>query len=111
MYLLNTTPPPPKKKKKKNCRIIVFDFSWDDCNTQEKLATSLCKIYLLIIIVIITIIIFLFWGRGGGINKVHYGLCENGEWQGKYRPLYKSVPFTEKQPRRFKPGTLDALKK
>ena len=78
MYLLNTTPPP---KKKKNCRIIVFDFSWDDCNTQEKLATSLCKIYLLIIIVIITIIIFLFFGGGGGgINKVHYGLCENGEW-------------------------------
>ena len=49
-------------------------------NTQEKLATSLCKIYLLIIIVIITIIIFLFGGGGGGINKVHYGLCENGEW-------------------------------
>ena len=70
-------PPPPKKKK--NGRIIVFDFSWDDCNTQEKLATSLCKIYLLIIIVIITIITFLFLG-GGGINKVHYGLCENGEW-------------------------------
>ena len=64
MYLVNTTPPPPKKKKKKNCRIIVFDFSWDDCNTQEKLATSLCKIYLLIIIVIITIIIFLFLGGG-----------------------------------------------
>ena len=65
MYLVNTTPPPPqKKKKKKNCRIIVFDFSWDDCNTQEKLATSLCKIYLSIIIVIITIIIFLFLGGG-----------------------------------------------
>ena len=79
MYLLNPPPPPPAPtKKKKNCRIIVFDFSWDDCNTQEKLATSLCKIYLLIIIVIITIITFLF--GGGGINKVHYGLCENGEW-------------------------------
>ena len=63
MYLLNTTPPPPKKKKK-NCRIIVFDFSWDDCNTQEKLATSLCKIHLLIIVVIITIIIFLLGGGG-----------------------------------------------
>ena len=76
MYLVNTPPPPPPPKKKKHCRIIVFDFSRDDCNTQEKLATSLCKIYLLIITVIIT---FLFWG-GGGINKGHYGLCENGEW-------------------------------
>ena len=63
MYLVNTPPPPPKKK---NGRIIVFDFSWDDCNTQEKLATSLCKIYLLIIVVIITIIIFLL---GGGRDK------------------------------------------
>ena len=78
MYLVNTPPPPTPPKK--NGRIIVFDFSWDDCNTQEKLATSLCKIYLLIIVVIITIIIFLLGGGGGGINKVHYGLCENGEW-------------------------------
>ena len=22
--------------------------------------------------------IYFFWGGGGGVNKVHYGLCENG---------------------------------
>ena len=35
--------PPPKKKRKKkekkNFMSIVFDFSWDGCNTQEKLKT------------------------------------------------------------------------
>ena len=29
-------PPPPKKKKKKNCLSIVFNFSLDSRNTQEK---------------------------------------------------------------------------
>ena len=24
-------------------------------------------------------IFFFFWGGGGGVNKVHSGLCENGE--------------------------------
>ena len=24
---------------------------------------------------------FFFWGGGGGGNKVHYGLCENGEYR------------------------------
>ena len=28
---------PPAKKKKKICVTFVFDFSWDDCNIQEKL--------------------------------------------------------------------------
>ena len=44
-------PPPPKKKK---YITIVFDFSWDDCNTEEKLETRVmqtfggktrCKVY------------------------------------------------------------------
>ena len=39
------------------CITIVFDFSWDDCNTQEKLETMYAN----------------FWG----VNKVHYGLCES----------------------------------
>ena len=30
---------------------IVFDFSWDDCNTQEKLKTM---------------VMYFFWLRGGG---------------------------------------------
>ena len=52
----------------KFCITIVFDFSWDDCNTQEKLQTMVTQI-------------FFFWGGGGGegLNKMHYGLCENGE--------------------------------
>ena len=33
-------PPPATRQKKKNCVTFVFDFSWDDCNTQEKLETT-----------------------------------------------------------------------
>ena len=47
----------------KICITILFDFSWDDCNTQEKLETMVMQI----------------WG-GEGVNKMHYGLCENSEW-------------------------------
>ena len=35
------------KKQQDNIYSIVFDFSWDDCNTQEKLETmvkNLCKL-------------------------------------------------------------------
>ena len=46
----------------KFCIAIVFDFSSNDCNTQEKLETTMMQ----------------NWG-GGGVNKVHYGLYENGE--------------------------------
>ena len=49
MHLVYPPPPP-----------LVFDFSWDDFNTQEKLKTMFMQIF-------------------GGINKVYYGLCENGE--------------------------------
>ena len=45
------------------CITIVFDFSWGDCNTQEKLETM----------------VMLNLSEGGGGNKMHYGLCENGE--------------------------------
>ena len=45
----------------KFCIIIVFDFSWDDCNSQEKLDNN-------------------GYAKFGGVNKVHYGLCKNGEY-------------------------------
>ena len=58
--------------------LFVFDFSSDDCNTPEQLETMVMQCYLFI---------FFFGGGGGGvrggvegINKVHYGLCENGEY-------------------------------
>ena len=38
--------------------IIVFDFSWDDCKTQEKLEKMVMQNF--------------------GVNKRHYGLCEKG---------------------------------
>ena len=41
---------------------IVLVFSSDDYNTQEKLGTTVMK------------------NLGGGMNKVHYGPCENGEF-------------------------------
>ena len=41
---------------------IAFDLSWDDCNTQEKMETT---------------VMYFFCGGGGGggegINKVHCG--------------------------------------
>ena len=42
------------------CIIIVFDLFWDDCNAQEKLETIVLQ-------------------NCRGVNKVHYGLCENVE--------------------------------
>ena len=39
---------------------IVLDFSWDDCNNQEKLETMVMENVL-------------------EVNKVHYGLCESNE--------------------------------
>ena len=43
------------------CIIIVFDLSWDDCNSQEKLEKNGYAKFL-------------------EVNKVHYGLCKNGEY-------------------------------
>ena len=45
----------------KFCRTIVLDFSWVDCNTQEKLETMVMQ-------------------NSGWVNNVHYGLCENGKY-------------------------------
>ena len=39
MHLVSPLPPP----KKKNRITIVFDFFWDDCNTQEKLEAMVMK--------------------------------------------------------------------
>ena len=52
------------------CITFVFDFPCDDCNAQEKLGTTAVQNFF-----------FLGGGGGGGegVNKVHYGLCENGE--------------------------------
>ena len=36
---------------------IVFDFSWDNCNTQEKLKQWLCNLFLVVVVLV---------GRGGG---------------------------------------------
>ena len=60
-------PPPPPKF----CLTIVLDFSGDDCNTQKKLKTMVMEKF------------------GGGVNKMHYGLCENGEWTIKNLLFYK----------------------
>ena len=62
-------PPPPHKFS----LTIVFDFSWDDCNTQKKLETMVMEKL----------------GAGGGGNEIHCGLCENGEW------TIKNVLFSE----------------
>ena len=40
-----------------NVALFVFDFSWDDCNTAEKLKQWLCNFILFY---------FFFWGGGGG---------------------------------------------
>ena len=45
----------------KLCITIVLDFSWDDCNTQQKLETMVMQN-----------------SGGGGVNN--YGLCESSEF-------------------------------
>ena len=35
--------PPPPKKKMKGFITIVFDFSWDDCNTKKKSKTKVMQ--------------------------------------------------------------------
>ena len=59
-----------KLKCRENFITNVFDSSWDDLNTQEKLETMHGYVK--------------FWG----INKVHYGPCENGKW-----PCFESTGF------------------
>ena len=54
---------PRTPSKKKVCISIVFSFSWDGCNTQEKWKTKVMQIF--------------FW-VGGGADKVRYGKCGSG---------------------------------
>ena len=49
------------------CITIVFDFTLKACNTQEELETSALPFFS-----------FFFFG-GGGVNKVYYGVFENGD--------------------------------
>ena len=41
--------------------------------TQEKLKTMVMLVF-----VVVVVVVNFFWG-GEGVNKVHYGRCENGE--------------------------------
>ena len=67
MYLVLTSPPPQKKKKFHIS--IVFDFLRQLWYPGEIGNNGYANIFL--------------WGGGGGggvgVNKVHYGLCEDGE--------------------------------
>ena len=63
MYLV-LTPPPPKKKKKIHIS-IVFDFLRQLWYPGEIDNNGYANIFLR--------------GGGVGVNKVHYGLCEDGE--------------------------------
>ena len=47
-----------------NMALFVFDFSWDDCTTAEKLETMVMQFYLFFNL----IFFFFFWG-GGEINN------------------------------------------
>ena len=51
---------------------FVFNFSWDDCDTQEKFRGNNGQ----------HAIFFFRWG-----DKVHYGLCKNGEFWIPRKPL------------------------
>ena len=45
---------------------FVFNFSWDDCNTQDNSEETMVTDF------------FFFWGGGGRWGNGYYGLCENG---------------------------------
>ena len=51
----------------KFCISVVFNFSWDGCNTQEKWKTNVMQ-------------------KFGGSNKVHYGKCVSGVLGGWAHP-------------------------
>ena len=74
----------------KFCISIVFNFSWDSCNSQEKWKTkgmqNLCG------------------GGGVGANKVHYGRCASGGYPVErhrypYNPLLRVLPPPSPPPR------------
>ena len=76
-------PPPPQKKK---CIRIVFNFPWDDCNTQGEWKTRVMH--------------FVLEGGGGGAgrsgagraNKVPYGKCRSGVFSEQTTPPSTSKP-------------------
>ena len=75
MHIVHPSAPPPPPPPKFYIT-IVFDFSWDNCNTQEKLKQWLCNLFLVVVVLV---------GRGGGegagkVRKVRYGLCEHGKF-------------------------------
>ena len=71
VFLTCTSPKMNLVWPQKFCLSIVFNFSWDGCNTQEKWKTKFMQFF----------IYFIFWGgRGGGRNKVYYGRCANGQF-------------------------------
>ena len=99
-------PPPPKKERKKKtiCIRITFNFTWVFTTFTKTImhlvypsnfALPLSSISLgtrvipgrnwkqSLFITHLFIYVFFFWGGGwgggGNINKVHYGLCANGE--------------------------------
>ena len=47
---------------------FVFNFSWDDCNTQDNSEETM-----------VTDFFFFLGGGGGRWGNGYYGLCENGE--------------------------------
>ena len=62
------------------CITISLDFSWDNCNTQKKLEKRVLQYF------------FLAGGGGvgvggGGVDKVHCGLCESSEFLGFLMPV------------------------
>ena len=81
MHLVSPTPPPLPPAPPKFCITIVFDFSWEDCNTQEKWETiGLRKIW--------------------GVNKIPYGLCENGGYIDRpciMKEVYSTVSCRQKK--------------
>ena len=54
LHIYHSTPCLP------SCIHIAFNFSWEDCNTQEKWKTKVCEIL--------------------GAGKVFYGRCTNGKY-------------------------------
>ena len=79
MHIVQPPPPTSLPPPPKFYITIVFDFSWDNCNTQEKLKQWLCNLFLVVVVLV--------GGGGGGggggagkVRKVRYGLCEHGKF-------------------------------